>query len=264
MANCLLCVLALNLALPNKNAQPYHPRVPESKTNHEMSEAEGAATKPARFSLHSLSAAFARLTGASRPGSPSDGAETSEKSAAASESVDNEALLPRMIVEGMLFVGHADGRPLTSREMAVHIRDVSPREIETLIDELNTLYQQTGTSYRIASEGQGFRFVLDDKCDGVRQRFFGRVREAKLTPTAIEVLSVVAYRQPIHAEDVTRLRGGRSHALLNQLVRRGLLRLERPHNSPRKPLYHTTDRFNALFHISSPRDLPCSEDLDDC
>jgi len=208
--------------------------------------------KPGRFSLQNLSAAFARLTGTSEAKAPSaDGAEGLGERQESPESAQSNILSPRMIVEGMLFVGNADSRPLSSREMAAPIRDVSPREVETLIDELNEMYAATDTAYRIASEGKGYRFVLDAKFDAVRQRFHGRVREVKLTPTAIEVLSVVAYRQPINAEEVTQLRGGRSHKLLSQLVRRGLLRLERPESSPRKPIYHTTDRFNTLFRIGS-------------
>ncbi len=224
-----------------------------------------AGEKPGRFSLKNLSAAFARLTGTSdAKNSTTEQPEGLEERQETSELVGSEGLSPRMIVEGMLFVGHADGRPMSSREMAAHIRDVSPREVESLIDELNTLYAQANTAYHIASEDEGFCFVLDAKFETLRQRFHGRVREAKLTPSAIEVLSVVAYRQPIHAEDVAKLRGGRSHKILNQLVRRGLLRLERPENPPRKPTYLTTDRFNVLFRIGSPEDLPSSEDLDDC
>ncbi len=223
---------------------------------------DGAQT--GRFSLHNLSAAFARLTGAATEESPP--AEENESAGTLEFSSDPsaEALSPKMIVEGMLFVGKEDGQPLTSREMAAHIRDVSPHEIESLIEQLNASYAESNAPYRIESVGKGYRFGLDSKFEPVRQRFFGRVREAKLTPQAIEVLSVVAYRQPIDAETVTRLRGGRSHALIANLVRRGLLQLSRPEHAPRKPLYSTTERFNALFQISSPQDLPNSEDLDDC
>jgi len=247
---------------------PYYPGVSDPLKNNPAkidndSEPSNNA-KGGRFSLHGLSAAFARLTGTSesKP-STADVAKTLDELQAPAESAGNEVLSPRMIVEGMLFVGNSDGRPLTSREMASHIRDVSPREVETLIDELNAMYAQTGTAYRIVSKGKGYRFMLGTKFDALRHRFHGRVREAKLTPTAIEVLSIVAYRQPIGADDVTQLRGGRSHSLLSQLVRRGLLRLERPTETPRKPLYHTTGRFNTLFQIDSPQDLPSSEDLDD-
>ena len=247
--------------LPVRRRSTYDPHVSEPTKQDEPQD----DSKSGRFSLQNLSAAFARLTGAA----PTEGDEP-----ASSDSCDqldeesplssSQALSPRMIVEGMLFVGKEDGQPLSSREMASHIRDVSPQEVESLIDELNEGYQQSHSPYRIESAGKGFRFVLHADFEPVRQRFFGRTKEAKLTPQAIEVLSVVAYRQPIDAEEVTRLRGGRSHSQLNNLVRRGLLRIDRPNESPRKPIYSTTDRFNALFRIDSPRDLPNSEELDDC
>ena len=220
--------------------------------------------KSGRFSLHGLSAAFARLTGTSNPEPPAEGvAQALDEFQEATHSPGSEVLSPRMIVEGMLFVGNSEGRPISSREMASHIRDVSPREIDTLVDELNAIYADSETTYNIVSEGKGYRMSLNAEYDVVRQRLQGRVREAKLTTTAIEVLSIVAYRQPISAEEVTRLRGGRSHAVLSQLVRRGLLSLERPRSTPRKPIYQTTDRFNRLFRVDSPKDLPSSEDLDD-
>lgn len=250
---------------PTANADPANvDSISADSTNERPALEKPSSAKSGRFSLQNLSAAFARLTGTSEPQSSTDDvAETLEELQDSAGSVQSEVLSPQMIVEGMLFVGNSDGRPLTSREMATPIRDVSPREVETLIDELNDAYAQTNTAYRIVSEGNGFRFALAKEYDFVRQRFHGPVREAKLTPQVIEVLSIVAYRQPINADEITELRGDRSTALISQLVRRGLLRLERPKSSPRKPNYHTTDRFNTLFRISSPQDLPNSEDLDD-
>jgi len=223
-----------------------------------------------RFSLHRLSAAFARLAGNGQAdSSPPELADSlGEVEDLAEEASLGEVISPRMIIEGMLFVGTADGRPLTNREMAAHVRDVSPKEVDALILELNNQYDSNSAPYQIVSEGPGYQMQIRPQHEFVRRRFSGRVREAKLTPQAIEVLSIIAYRQPVSAEKVGLLRGSRSYALLNQLVRRGLLCLERPNNAAdanlrQQPTYHTTERFNRLFGIDSPRDLPSSEDLDD-
>ena len=218
-----------------------------------------------RFSLNRLSAAFARLTSNGQmEASASELADSLDEveDLSANGALD-EVVSPRMIVEGMLFVGTPDGRPLTNREMAAHIRDVSPREVDALVEELNQGYATAQVPYRIVSDGAGYRMEISSQFEAVRRRFSGRVREAKLTPQAIEVLSIIAYRQPVTAEEVGKLRGARSHALLNQLVRRGLLCLERPQPAPHKPTYFTTEKFNRLFGLESPQDLPSSEDLDD-
>jgi len=226
---------------------------------------DSAQAPSGRFSLYRLAAAFAQLSGTTVAKPSTDKlAGTLEDVHDDSTSVPaTQVLSPRMIVEGMLFVGNADGRPLTSAAMAAPIRDVSPEEVDQLIVEINQTYDQHPTSYQIVTDGSGYRMRLRPEFEAMGQRFRGRVREAKLTLPAIEVLSVVAYRQPVTSDDVRRLRGARSDSILNSLVRRGLLCVDRPTGSPRNPTYQTTDRFNRLFHIDSPRDLPNSEDLDD-
>jgi segregation and condensation protein B len=73
---------------------------------------------------------------------------------------------------------------------------------------------------------------------------------------------MVAYNQPLAAEEVGRLRGKPSGHLLSQLVRRDLLRVERTDEKPRKSLYYTTPRFLEFFHIDSLEDLPRGQELD--
>ena len=160
-----------------------------------------------RFSLNRLSAAFARLTaGGDDATSTENIAQNFREVDDLSACEDNGVVSPRMILEGMLFVGTSSGRPLTNREMAAHIRDVSPKEVDALIGELNEQYATAGTPYQIVSEGAGYKVQLRPEYEATQRRFRGRVREAKLTPQAIEVLSIVAYRQPITAEQVGKLR----------------------------------------------------------
>jgi segregation and condensation protein B len=225
-----------------------------------------APPPPGRFSLERLSSAFARLLGApalkgaksSRPAIAIDGDEGTPLTDA-----DDAAATPRMIVEGLLFVGAADGASITSADLAARMRNVEPAEVDALIAELNAAYRDDCAAYDIVSDAAGHRLQLRDQFAPVRQRFRGDVRAAKLTPSALEVLSIVAYRQGVTGEELNRLRGSQSYAILAQLVRRQLVRSERPATGPRAPRYHTTDRFNRLFGVTSPADLPRSEELDD-
>ncbi|HYO24215.1 MAG TPA: SMC-Scp complex subunit ScpB [Lacipirellulaceae bacterium] len=219
-----------------------------------------------RFSLERLSSAFARLMGAPAP----RGAKVQRPQIdlqADDDLVDPTAdaapVTPRMIVEGMLFVGTADGRPLSSAEMAAHIRNMKASEVDDVIGELSAAYLADGAAYEIVSSPAGHRLQLRRELAPVRERCRGQQRTAKLTPAALEVLSIVAYRQPVSGDDVNKLRGSQSYAVLAQLVRRQLVRVERKPGSPRTPHYHTTERFNRLFNVRSPADLPRSDDLAD-
>jgi segregation and condensation protein B len=164
---------------------------------------------------------------------------------------------PQTILEAMLFIGHPLGEPLTSEQIAGLMRGVRAAEIDELIQELNETYDRDGSVYRIANHGAGYRLELRGEWGPIRDRFYGRVKEARLSQSAVDVLAVVAYQQPISGEEVDKLRGKPSGGVLSQLVRRDLLHVERP--APKAPpLYRTTARFLDLFNLDELSDLPQS------
>ena len=175
---------------------------------------------------------------------------------------DSCALSPKTILEAMLFVGNFENEPLSAPRAAELMRGVDSCEIPALIKELNQRYGANGCPYSIVSEGAGYRMGLRREFHPVRNKFYGRVREARLSQAAKEVLAIVAYRQPLTSEQMTTLRGTPSGHLLTQLVRRRLLRVERPPGKGRTVLYRTTDRFLELFNLENLDDLPQSEELD--
>jgi segregation and condensation protein B len=155
----------------------------------------------------------------------------------------------------MLFVGNRDSSPLPPAKAAELMRGVEPGEIAGLVDELNARYDAAGCAYQIVSEGAGYRLTLRAEHHPLREKFYGRVREAKLSQSAVDVLAVVAYQQPLTGEQVGRLRGRPSGHILAQLVHRQLLRIER--EGPRRTArYYTTERFLELFGLASLDDLP--------
>jgi segregation and condensation protein B len=167
---------------------------------------------------------------------------------------------PLSIFEAMLFVGNRDNRPLTAIKAAELMRDVSTDEIPALVEQLNRRYAADNCPYNIVGEGDGYRLTLRKAHSALRDKFYGRVHEARLSQAAIDILAIVAYRQPISGERISRLRGRPSGHILAQLVRRGLLRIERPEGRRRTNHYATTDRFLQLFNLQSLDDLPRSED----
>lgn len=171
-------------------------------------------------------------------------------------------LSPRSILEAMLFVGNRQSEPLAVQQAADLMRGVKPEDIPALVEELNRRYQKDDCPYEIIEERGAYRMVLGDSFFAVRNRLYGRVREARLSQAAIDVLAIVAYRQPLTGDEVGRLRGKPSGHVLAQLVRRQLLRIERSEEKPRRTTYHTTGRFLALFGLESLDDLPQSDELD--
>jgi segregation and condensation protein B len=169
---------------------------------------------------------------------------------------------PSSVVEAILFVGRPDNGAYSSRELAAAMRGVSPTEIEEAVSELNTSYDADGAPYVIEVSKAGYRLELRNEFGRLRDKFYGNVREAKLSPAALEVLSIVAYNQPITAEQLNAIRTAANGGALSTLVRRGLVRVDRPGESDATPQYSTTERFLKLFGLEAIDALPRSEELD--
>lgn len=205
------------------------------------------------LSLKRLTAAFAQMLGSPGVGGESD----------TSPQRDPCEISPRSIVEAVLFVGAEDNQPRTAEELAAGMRDVSAEEVVAAIGQLNELYERDAAPYRVVQRDGGYLLELREELHRLRDNLHGRTKEAKLSPAALEVLSVVAYQQPTTAVTIDGMRGKRSGALLSALVRRGLVRLDRPAENPDQPHYHTTDRFLRLFGLAHIDQLPRAAEMDD-
>lgn len=163
------------------------------------------------------------------------------------------------IVEALLFVG---GPPLTAVRACEAIRGLTPAQFVQAIDTLNQDYRRQGRPYAIRTQDQGYVLALRPRFRPILEKLYGGAREARLSPPAIDVLALVAYRQPATKQEVDSLRGADSGALLRQLVRRGLVQVvNRGDAAQREVTYGTTPRFLKLFEISSLDDLPQTQDL---
>ncbi len=183
-------------------------------------------------------------------------AEPGDAAPSDDDAEDTCELSPRSIVEAVLFVGHPRNEPITSRQLAAMMRGVRAAEVDDLINELNAAYEAQGRPFHIVAYDAGYRLQLRDRWDALRRQYFGRAREARLSQQAIDVLAIVAYNQGLTREDIDTLRDKPCGGILTQLVRRQLLRIERPDKRPRRPRYFTTDRFLELFNLESLDDLP--------
>jgi segregation and condensation protein B len=141
------------------------------------------------------------------------------------------------------------------------MRGVSPSEIDAAVTELNAMYDEDRAPYLIEGPSAGYGLVIRAEFQRMRDKFYGTIREAKLSPAAMEVLSIIAYNQPITTERINELRDAPNGAAISTLVRRKIVRLDRPNGGSAKPHYSTTDRFLKLFELNSLDELPRSEEL---
>ena len=159
-------------------------------------------------------------------------------------------------VEALLF---ASPVPLTESQIA-RIIGKSKQQVQYIIDTLNSNYMGWGRSFRIEKFGEGFRLYTLPEFDKFISRLADLPRPAKLSRAALEVLSIVAYRQPVIKSEIERVRGIESDGVIRTLIERGLIAICGRSDGPGRPLlYKTTQEFLEFFGIADLLQLPQPE-----
>jgi len=154
-------------------------------------------------------------------------------------------------VESLLFV--AD-EPVPAGRLASAL-EVSEAEIEAALEQLEHEYQARGV--RLQRKGDRVQMVSAPEAASYIERFLGLELTTRLSPAALEVLAIVAYRQPITRAQIEAIRGVSCDAVLRTLVSRGLLEeVGRLEQAGRPILYATTFQFLQYLGLRSLEELP--------
>jgi chromosome segregation and condensation protein ScpB len=160
---------------------------------------------------------------------------------------------PLQIVEAMLFVG---GPAMTVEHAAEAIRGLTAEQFRECIDVLNRVYRAQNRPYSVVHGPTGYVLRVSARYTGLRERLFGGPREARLTQPALDVLSLVAYRQPVAKSEIDGARGSDSGSVLRQLLRLGLIAATESVGDSKETHYGTTTRFLEVFRLRDLDDLP--------
>jgi segregation and condensation protein B len=165
-----------------------------------------------------------------------------------SETMDAAELVPA--VETLLF---ASAEPLPLARLA-ELLDVPEDVARAALDELRR--RMEGRALQVLRTAAGL-------CLGTRPEFavyVARLREPpkeRLSAAALEVLAVIAYRQPATKAEIDRVRGVDSGGSLHNLLEKRLVACVGRKKAPGRPmLYGTTDGFLSAFGLAALDELP--------
>ena len=105
--------------------------------------------------------------------------------------------------------------------------------------------------------GESFQLVTKDRYAGLIRTALEIRRNTPLSQAAMEVLSIIAYNQPVTKSFVEQVRGVESGQIVNNLAEKGLVEEAGRLDVPGRPIaYRTTLQFLRCFGISSLEQLP--------
>lgn len=161
-------------------------------------------------------------------------------------------------LESLLFVA-SGATPIARLARAL---EETQKSVEKLLDQLQEQYAGRGLSLQWTDEG--VQMTSAPESAEVVETFLGLEMNTKLSPAAVEVLSIVAYMQPVTRPHIDRIRGVNSDGSLRKLLTFGLIEeLGRSEAVGRPILYGTTPEFLQHFGLESLEQLPDLPEFED-
>jgi len=170
------------------------------------------------------------------------------------EALEVDEKTAKRIVEALIF---ASGKPVTVPEIKKVLRGIKPSEIEKIILDLKAEYETDNRSFRIQEIAGGYEVSSDPKYAPWIMKLEMQKRARQASHSALETLSIIAYKQPVTRAEVEDLRGVDISGVIAALLDKSLIKIVGRKEVPGRPfLYGTTEKFLEHFGLKSLSDLP--------
>jgi segregation and condensation protein B len=164
----------------------------------------------------------------------------------------------KQLVEAAIFVADS---PLTTEQLQTSVLDglnVSKNALNEVLKELTLDYQARGI--QLVEVASGFRFQSVDSLSPWLSKLW-QEQAPRYSRAMLEILSLIAYRQPITRGEIEDVRGvSVSSHIIKSLSERGWIKVVGHKEVPGRPsLYATSKGFLDYFSLKSLSELPSAE-----
>ncbi len=161
---------------------------------------------------------------------------------------------PSAKLEALLFVA---SEPVPQTQLGTAL-GITPAKLRDILDELDATLATRGL--RIQTQRGRVQLTTAPELAELIQDFLNLDVTTRLSPAALEALSIIAYQQPVTRPQVDAIRGVNSDGVMRSLLSKGLIEEGGRAEGPGRPiLYGTTPEFLQHFGLDSLSALP---DLD--
>lgn len=151
----------------------------------------------------------------------------------------------------------ASDKPISAEKIAFLLEIDDSQSVDKMIEKLNLEYNDQGRTFCIRKVAGGYKFATDRQYYHLVEKLYEEKKDISLTASALEVLAIVAYHQPITRPKVDAIRGVSSQYHIKNLLEVKLLKIAgRMKTFGRPLLYATTDKFLEFFGLNAIEDLP--------
>ena len=140
--------------------------------------------------------------------------------------------------------------------------DVPMEDIETALEEIGQKYEGDNFSFSLNHSGGGYQFLTKPAYQASIGIMLKQQSKRRLSTSALETLSIIAYKQPVTKSDVESIRGVSCDYAVQKLLEKSLIEIKGKADAIGRPLlYGTSDSFMEYFGINSLKELPTPKDF---
>lgn len=171
----------------------------------------------------------------------------------------------KAVVESLVFASEEE---ITAKQVKDIIDSsgmrISLTEVEEAVNTLNNEYLSAGRAFQIMRIAGGFSYATRKDYSRFVGKLYEEKQRKKLSQSAIETLSIAAYKQPITRNEIEFIRGVNVDYIVNSLLERDLIEIKGRADSPGRPiLYGTTKTFLRILGLNSLDDLPKLKEINE-
>lgn len=163
------------------------------------------------------------------------------------------------LIEAILYL---EGEPI-SEETLCKISGLSQEILTDTLAKLQENYTENSRGIEITKMMGGWVITPKKELwDHLKERY-GKRNEARLSKSAMETLSIIAYSQPVTRAEIEAIRGVSADGMIKLLMEKDLIKEIGKKDIPGKPaMFGTTKEFLKIFRLNSISDLPKMEETE--
>ena len=162
-------------------------------------------------------------------------------------------------VEALLFVSE---KPVMIEQFKDAIAGSAAAEIKVVLQQLKSDYDNSPRGMSVVEIAGGWQMLSSQGFAEYIREFYKTRHKEKLSRAGLEVLAIIAYKQPVSRTDVEMIRGVNSDGTVMHLLNKGLVKIAGRKEVPGRPyVYATTALFLEYFGLRSLEDLPRLEEF---
>jgi segregation and condensation protein B len=159
----------------------------------------------------------------------------------------------KRIIEAILFLSE---EPVKAEKIAA-VLNTPAEETKQLICELTEDLTIGSRGIQVVETASGFQMGTVPELAPYLERAFSEDVSSNLSTAALEALAIIAYKQPVTRIEIESIRGVRSEHVLENLLKRKLIKISGRKDGPGRPiLYSTTSDFLKYFGLKDLSELP--------